>query len=90
MNVLLMAPGLLAVLLHFHGRAKAVGYIAYMGAIQLLIGAPFLAHEPLSYISRSFQLNRVFMSSPLPRRARTMHLPARLRRMRHDAHGVQV
>ena len=41
--------------------ATPAGYIAYMGAIQLLIGSPFLAHEPLSYLSRSFQLNRVFM-----------------------------
>lgn len=30
------------------------------GVLQLLLGAPFLLHHPVAYVSRSFELGRVF------------------------------
>lgn len=60
MNVLLMAPGVLAVLIK-HARVSQILAGAALGvALQLALGAPFLAAYPHSYITRAFEFSRVF------------------------------
>lgn len=59
MNVLLFAPGLLALLIRRFGR-KSVFYVAVCGLIQLILGYPFLLYHPLSYLHRSFEFGRKF------------------------------
>ena len=63
MNVLLMAPGLAWYLFRRTGSSveKTCRWILYMGFIQLVLGAPFLLHNPKAYIHRSFELSRVFL-----------------------------
>ena len=63
MNVLLMAPGLAWYLYRRTGSSleKTGRWIIYMGVIQLVLGAPFLVHNPQAYIHRSFELSRVFL-----------------------------
>jgi len=43
------------------GLYKTILHIALCGVIQVALGWPFLTTYPISYISRSFELGRVFM-----------------------------
>uniref|UniRef100_A0A914VP06 dolichyl-P-Man:Man5GlcNAc2-PP-dolichol alpha-1,3-mannosyltransferase n=1 Tax=Plectus sambesii TaxID=2011161 RepID=A0A914VP06_9BILA len=61
MNVLLFAPALFFILLIAEGPTKAFFNIAICGIVQLVIGGPFLLSHPIQYISRSFNLGRVFL-----------------------------
>ncbi|KAL4856028.1 Dol-P-Man:Man(5)GlcNAc(2)-PP-Dol alpha-1 [Chlorella vulgaris] len=60
MNVLLMAPGVLAVLLKFAWPPAVLAGIALGVLLQLGLGAPFLLPHPRSYVSRAFEFSRVF------------------------------
>ena len=60
MNILLFAPGLFVLLLHFTGPRKTFGLIFICGIIQLILGYPFLMFDPFAYIKASFDLGRVF------------------------------
>ncbi|KAG8197377.1 hypothetical protein JTE90_013501 [Oedothorax gibbosus] len=61
MNILLFAPGLLFVLLHSIGPRDTFFCITLCGIVQLLVGLPFLYTNPVSYVSRAFDLGRVFL-----------------------------
>lgn len=52
MNMLLYAPGLLLVLLLGTNTYEAFTCIALCGAVQLLLGLPFLTAHPVSYITK--------------------------------------
>ncbi|KAH9311874.1 hypothetical protein KI387_026909, partial [Taxus chinensis] len=61
MNVLLYAPALLLLMLKGM-RSKGVMLALFFAAsIQALLGFPFLVAYPVEYISRSFNLGRVFI-----------------------------
>jgi alpha-1,3-mannosyltransferase len=60
MNVLLFLPGLLFVLVRNQGLALSTFHIVSVVVIQLVLGAPFLAEHPASYLTRAFELSRVF------------------------------
>jgi alpha-1,3-mannosyltransferase len=61
MNVLLFAPSLLLLML----KAMSIKgvFFALLGAaaLQVLLGMPFLLSHPVEYISRAFNLGRVFI-----------------------------
>jgi alpha-1,3-mannosyltransferase len=60
MNVLLFAPGVLAVLVK-DARPQAVGAGVAAGvALQAALGAPFLLHDAGAYLGRAFEFSRVF------------------------------
>ncbi|GAB2300047.1 dolichyl-P-Man:Man(5)GlcNAc(2)-PP-dolichol alpha-1,3-mannosyltransferase [Dionaea muscipula] len=61
MNVLLYAPPLLLLLLK--GLSFGGVMLALLGAaiVQILLGFPFLVSHPVAYISRAFNLGRVFI-----------------------------
>eukprot|EP00887_Chlorella_sp_A99_P001589 scaffold8.g1589.t1 len=63
MNVLLMAPGVLAVILK--ASAGTPGDLAVAvaagGLLQAAVGAPFIAHNAASYVSKAFEFSRVFL-----------------------------
>ncbi|GIY40484.1 dol-P-Man:Man(5)GlcNAc(2)-PP-Dol alpha-1,3-mannosyltransferase [Caerostris darwini] len=61
MNILLFAPGLLFIFLHSIGIKETFYCLSLCGIVQLLAGLPFLLANPLSYISRAFDLGRVFL-----------------------------
>eukprot|EP01041_Mallomonas_annulata_P002179 gene2179-4238_t len=61
MNILLYAPGLLLVLLVGTGLSETVVCLCICALVQLVLGLPFLATHPLPYLTRSFELTRVFM-----------------------------
>jgi len=61
MNVLLFAPGLLILLLQRFGPRGTALRLGVCALVQLLLGLPFLATFPLQYLSRAFELNRVFL-----------------------------
>ena len=60
MNVALFSPALLLLLLANHSIPKVIFYIVAMGGLQLLLGLPFLLHAPVAYLTRAFELSRVF------------------------------
>ncbi|PSC73067.1 Dol-P-Man:Man(5) c(2)-PP-Dol alpha-1,3-mannosyltransferase [Micractinium conductrix] len=60
MNVLLMAPGVLAVLIKYATPRDILGGAALGVALQAALGAPFLAAHPRSYVVRAFEFSRVF------------------------------
>lgn len=60
MNVLLYAPGLAMVMLRSIGLLNSVMYAAIFIVVQVLLGLPFLLHEPMSYINKAFEFSRVF------------------------------
>jgi alpha-1,3-mannosyltransferase len=61
MNVLLFAPGLLVLLAEARGGwLRALPAAALAAAIQLAIGAPFLAANWQGYVARSFNVGRRF------------------------------
>ena len=61
MNVILFAPALFLVLLESTGITSTFIYIALCGWIQLIIGYPFLMHNPYGYLLRSFELVSVIL-----------------------------
>jgi alpha-1,3-mannosyltransferase len=63
MNVLLFAPGLLLLLLQSSRDLPTVVFrrlLPYCAVPQLVLGAPFLLSFPVSYLKKSFELDRVF------------------------------
>lgn len=60
MNVLLFAPGFLAVWCRTSTTSAVVGCLAICAAVQLGAGLPFLSHYPVAYIGKAFELSRVF------------------------------
>ncbi|XP_068753677.1 dol-P-Man:Man(5)GlcNAc(2)-PP-Dol alpha-1,3-mannosyltransferase-like [Montipora capricornis] len=61
MNILLFAPGLLLLLLKSFGVWWTIPRLALCGVVQLLLGLPFLLDNPVSYITRAFNLGRQFL-----------------------------
>ena len=61
MNILLQAPGvLLVLLLGTAGLQETALCLGICAGVQLLLGLPFLASYPVQYLSRAFELSRVF------------------------------
>lgn len=60
MNVLLFAPGLLVILLHRFSLLRVVGLLSVCAGVQLILGLPFLVAHPVSYLTKAFELSRVF------------------------------
>ncbi|KOS15047.1 glycosyltransferase family 58 protein [Malassezia pachydermatis] len=62
MNVLLFLPGLLVILFRAWGAVRTIGSLAGLIVLpQLLLGGPFLASYPASYLSQAFDFSRVFL-----------------------------
>ncbi|XP_044493869.1 dol-P-Man:Man(5)GlcNAc(2)-PP-Dol alpha-1,3-mannosyltransferase [Mangifera indica] len=61
MNVLLYAPPLLLLLLKAMSVSGVISALAGAALVQILLGLPFIASHPIAYISRSFNLGRVFI-----------------------------
>ncbi|CAH8629048.1 unnamed protein product [Dicrocoelium dendriticum] len=61
MNVLLFLPGLLITLLWFRGVLESIGHLCEILLVQLVLGAPFLFHNPGAYIASAFNFGRQFM-----------------------------
>lgn len=60
MNILLYAPALLMVMLWQRGITRTVLLLAVCAVVQLALGAPFLLAHPVSYLTKAFELSRVF------------------------------
>ncbi|GAB4819571.1 hypothetical protein N2152v2_006617, partial [Parachlorella kessleri] len=61
MNVLLMAPGVLAVLMKGATPGDLLRGVAAGVVLQLTLGGPFLLAYPASYVGRAFEFTRVFL-----------------------------
>ncbi|XP_010523948.2 PREDICTED: dol-P-Man:Man(5)GlcNAc(2)-PP-Dol alpha-1,3-mannosyltransferase [Tarenaya hassleriana] len=61
MNVLLYAPPLLLLLLKAMSIIGVVSALAGAALVQILLGLPFLISYPVAYISKAFDLGRVFI-----------------------------
>jgi alpha-1,3-mannosyltransferase len=61
MNMLLYAPGVLLVLLIATGLQETFICLSICAAVQLVLGYPFLSTFPVEYLTRSFDVKRVFM-----------------------------
>lgn len=61
MNVLLFSPGLLFLLLSEFGLIRTIPKLSLCASIQVILGLPFLLENPVSYVSRAFDLGRQFM-----------------------------
>jgi alpha-1,3-mannosyltransferase len=61
MNMLLHAPGILLVLLMATGYMETVVCLSICAGLQLAVGYPFLSTYPVQYLTKSFELGRVFM-----------------------------
>lgn len=61
MNVLLMAPSVFMLMMEGAARTTTFASLSVAAAIQIALGAPFLAAYPWSYVHRSFDLGRQFM-----------------------------
>lgn len=61
MNMLLYAPGVLLVLLIGIGLKETVICLSVCAALQVVLGYPFLIDFPIEYLTRSFDVKRVFM-----------------------------
>jgi alpha-1,3-mannosyltransferase len=61
MNMFLFAPGVFVVLLLSTGLLKTLQCIFICGVVQLVLGYPFLSTYPISYLTKAFELSRVFM-----------------------------
>jgi len=59
MNVLLFAPGLLYLLIQASPK-WTIPRLAICGFTQVILGAPFLATYPVSYLRKAFELDRKF------------------------------
>ncbi|RLN96915.1 hypothetical protein BBJ28_00003375 [Nothophytophthora sp. Chile5] len=60
MNVLLFAPALFFLLLQSCGVLRTIWYLFICAAIQIALGFPFLKHNWVNYLSKAFELSRVF------------------------------
>ncbi|KAK6154198.1 hypothetical protein DH2020_013837 [Rehmannia glutinosa] len=61
MNVLLFAPPLLLLLLKAMNPVGVISAGAGAALVQILLGLPFILSHPVAYISRAFNLGRVFI-----------------------------
>merc|ERR1719264_787789 len=61
MNILLYSPALLAIFISHLGVAGAVIQIVVCAAVQFILAAPFLSHDPGAYLSGAFNFSRTFM-----------------------------
>ncbi|KAL2345405.1 hypothetical protein Fmac_006690 [Flemingia macrophylla] len=61
MNVLLYAPPLLLLMLKAMNIGGVILALAGAALVQILLGLPFLVSYPVAYISRAFNLGRVFI-----------------------------
>uniref|UniRef100_A0A5B6YQK9 dolichyl-P-Man:Man5GlcNAc2-PP-dolichol alpha-1,3-mannosyltransferase n=1 Tax=Davidia involucrata TaxID=16924 RepID=A0A5B6YQK9_DAVIN len=61
MNVLLYAPPLLLLMLKAMNIAGVISALAGAALVQILVGLPFMLSHPIAYISRAFNLGRVFI-----------------------------
>ncbi|KAI4310778.1 hypothetical protein MLD38_035728 [Melastoma candidum] len=61
MNVLLYAPSLLLLLLKAMDICGVVTALACAAVVQIVLALPFLFVNPLAYLSRAFNLGRVFI-----------------------------
>jgi alpha-1,3-mannosyltransferase len=60
MNVLLMAPGLFCIMVMTFSVPRWIYLLSICAFIQLALGAPFLATYPVQYLTKAFELSRVF------------------------------
>ncbi|KAJ0960739.1 hypothetical protein J5N97_001388 [Dioscorea zingiberensis] len=61
MNVLLYAPPLLLLMLKGMSFKRVLSALSCAALVQILLGMPFLLSHPAAYISRAFDLGRVFI-----------------------------
>ncbi|MCJ1311290.1 dolichyl-P-Man:Man(5)GlcNAc(2)-PP-dolichol alpha-1,3-mannosyltransferase [Agyrium rufum] len=61
MSLLLAAPGVLMVLGQALDRNRMLRSLAIMAQIQVLLATPFLAANPIGYLSSAFEFSRVFL-----------------------------
>jgi alpha-1,3-mannosyltransferase len=61
MNMLLFAPGIFALYLLYTGYWGTMIQLSICASIQLIVGYPFLSRYPIQYLSKAFELSRVFM-----------------------------
>ncbi|KAG9156959.1 hypothetical protein Leryth_009019 [Lithospermum erythrorhizon] len=61
MNVLLYAPPLLLLMVKAMDLLGVISALAGAALVQILLGMPFLISYPVEYISRAFNLGRVFI-----------------------------
>ncbi|XP_050265061.1 dol-P-Man:Man(5)GlcNAc(2)-PP-Dol alpha-1,3-mannosyltransferase [Quercus robur] len=61
MNVLLYAPSLFLLMLKGMDIIGVISALAGAALVQILLGLPFLISHPIAYISRAFNLGRVFI-----------------------------
>ncbi|XXG84855.1 hypothetical protein AAC387_Pa11g0073 [Persea americana] len=61
MNVLLYAPPLLVLMLKGMNLGGVLSSLSVAALFQILLGLPFLLSHPIGYISRAFNLGRVFI-----------------------------
>ncbi|PIA61469.1 hypothetical protein AQUCO_00300758v1 [Aquilegia coerulea] len=61
MNVLLYAPPLLLLMLKGMSISGVISALASAAFVQVLLGLPFLLSYPVAYISKAFNLGRVFI-----------------------------
>jgi len=60
MNILLFVPPLLVILVKARGWVTTFLCVGLIGGFQLLVGIPFLMHDPWAYLSCSFNFSRQF------------------------------
>ncbi|KAF5731454.1 Asparagine-linked glycosylation 3 [Tripterygium wilfordii] len=61
MNILLYAPSLLLLMLKAMDISGVITALAGAALVQILLGLPFLVAHPIAYLSRAFNLGRVFI-----------------------------
>jgi alpha-1,3-mannosyltransferase len=61
MNILLFAPALLLLLLGIKGFTKTLLNLSICAAVQVVLALPFLLVNPVGYVTRAFDLGRVFL-----------------------------
>ncbi|TMW55969.1 hypothetical protein Poli38472_008617 [Pythium oligandrum] len=60
MNVLLFAPALFFLLLQSGGILRTLYYLTICATIQIILALPFLRHNWFNYLTKAFELSRVF------------------------------
>ncbi|KAL4377148.1 hypothetical protein GQ457_02G002720 [Hibiscus cannabinus] len=61
MNVLLFAPSLFILMLKAMNISGVISALAGAALVQIVLGLPFLVSYPVEYISRAFNLGRIFI-----------------------------
>ncbi|XP_048317683.2 dol-P-Man:Man(5)GlcNAc(2)-PP-Dol alpha-1,3-mannosyltransferase isoform X2 [Ziziphus jujuba] len=61
MNVLLYAPSLLLLMLKAMDISGVISALAGAALVQIVLGLPFIISYPLAYLSRAFNLGRIFI-----------------------------